>query len=59
MYTYIFRLYPRTYVLKEHVCHMATVRHLFKNFNEELSSKKFKDPGLVPLKKRKWGDRDE
>ena len=46
-------------VLKEHVCHMATVRHLFKNFNEELSSKKFKDPGLVPLKKLKWGDRDE
>ena len=43
-------------VLKEHVAHMATVNHLFKHYSEELKKGNFKDPNLVPMKKRKWGD---
>ena len=43
-------------VLKEHVAHMATVTHLFKHFSKELKKGNFKDPNLVPMKKRKWGD---
>ena len=46
-------------VLKEHVAHMATVTHLFKHFSKELKKGNFKDPNLVPMKKRKWGDREE
>ena len=43
-------------VLKEHVAHMATVTHLFTHFSKELKKVNFKDPNLVPMKKRKWGD---
>ena len=43
-------------VLKEHVAHMATVTHLFKHYSSELKTGNFKDPALVPMKKRKWGD---
>ena len=43
-------------VLKEHVAHMATVTHLFKHYSEELKKGNFKDPSLIPMKKRKWGD---
>ena len=43
-------------VLKEHVAHMATVTHLFKHFSKELTKGNFKDPNLIPKKKRKWGD---
>ena len=43
-------------VLKEHVAHMATVNHLFKHYSSELKTGNFKDPALVPMKKRKWGD---
>ena len=43
-------------VLKEHVAHMATVTHLFKHFSKELRKGNYKDPNLVPMKKRKWGD---
>ena len=44
-------------VLKEHVAHMATVTHLFKHYSSELKKGNFKDPALVPMKKkRKWGD---
>ena len=46
-------------VLKEHVAHMATVTHLFKHYSEELKKGNFKDPALVPMRKRKWGDRDD
>ena len=45
-------------VLKEHVAHMATVTHLFKHYSAELKKGNFKDPALVPMKKRKWGDRE-
>ena len=42
-------------VLKEHVAHMATVTHLFKHYSLELKKGNFKDPALVP-RKRKWDD---
>ena len=43
-------------VLKEHVAHMATITHLFKHYPVELKKGNFKDPALIPMKKRKWGD---
>ena len=43
-------------VLKEHAAHMATITHLFKHYPLELKKCNFKDPALIPMKKRKWGD---
>ena len=40
-------------VLKEHVAHMATVTHLFKHHSKELIKGNFKDPALVPMKRKR------
>ena len=42
-------------VLKEHVAHMATVTHLFKHHSKELRKGNFKDPALVPMKRKRDG----
>ena len=42
---------PSVAVLKEHVCHMATVAHLTRNCASELVG--FSDTGLVPLTKKR------